>query len=104
MLQGLSATDFVRTRGGAAGCFPFNVPHRLSFYRARNAIYHLFRALLETNPGPHRAGARLQQRQRDPGHARGGRPLRYYPIRRDMRLDPEEVERAAARTTLTCST
>jgi hypothetical protein len=49
--QGLSATDFVRTRGGAAGCFPFNVPHRLSFYRARNAIYHLFRALLETNPG-----------------------------------------------------
>ena len=38
-------------RTGAAGCFPFNAPHRLSFYRARNAIYHLFRALLETNPG-----------------------------------------------------
>ena len=49
--QGLSATDLVRGGETAVDCFPFNVPHRLPFYRARNAIYYLFRALLETNPG-----------------------------------------------------
>ncbi len=41
--QGLSAVDFVRPAVAArAACFPFNVPDRLPFYRARNAIYHLF--------------------------------------------------------------
>ena len=49
--QGLSAADLVRGGGREAECFPFTVPHRLPFYRARNAIYHLFRALVETNPG-----------------------------------------------------
>jgi len=46
--QGLSATDFVRAAATETDCFPFNVPHRLPFYRARNAIYHLFRTLRET--------------------------------------------------------
>ena len=49
--QGLSAVDLVRGDSRGAESFPFTVPHRLPFYRARNAIYHLFRALLETNPG-----------------------------------------------------
>src|SRR5215213_5942526 len=49
--QGLSATDFVRSAGSGNACFPFDVPHRLPFYRARNAIYHVFRALIDTNPG-----------------------------------------------------
>ena len=35
----------------ARSAFRSRAPHRLPFYRARNAIYHLFRALLETNPG-----------------------------------------------------
>ena len=50
--QGLSATDFVRSRREARPTASRSTsPHRLPFYRARNAIYHLFRALLETNPG-----------------------------------------------------
>ncbi|MBF8300275.1 MAG: hypothetical protein HW394_645 [Acidobacteria bacterium] len=50
--QGLSAVDFVRPVPAArAACFPFDVPDRLPFYRARNAIYHLFRALLDRHPG-----------------------------------------------------
>jgi len=92
--QGLSATDFVRTRGGAAGCFPFNVPHRLSFYRARNAIYHLFRALLETNPGLTVLAPDYNSGNEILAMRAAGAALRYYPIRRDMRLDPEEIERS----------
>ena len=49
--QGLSAADFVRPAAATrAACFPFNVDGRLPFYRARNAIYHLFTALVEQNP------------------------------------------------------
>ena len=44
--QGLSARDLVRSETAPQACFPFDVPHRLPFYRARNAIYHLFRALI----------------------------------------------------------
>ena len=69
--QGLSAADFVRPAPATReACFPFNVAGRLPFYRARNAIYHLFTALVDTEPAPDGARARLQQRQRDPGHAR----------------------------------
>ena len=90
--QGLSATDFVRTRGGAAGCFPFNAPHRLSFYRARNAIYHLFRALLETNPGLTVLAPDYNSGNEILAMRAAGAALRYYPIRRDMTLDPDEIE------------
>ena len=34
--QGLSATDFVRSSYSGNDWFPFNVPHRLPFYRARD--------------------------------------------------------------------
>jgi dTDP-4-amino-4,6-dideoxygalactose transaminase len=90
--QGLSATDFVRTRAGATGCFPFNAPHRLSFYRARNAIYHLFRALLETNPGLTVLAPDYNSGNEILAMRAAGAALRYYPIRRDMMLDPDEIE------------
>ena len=48
--QGLSASDFVGGAERGAPCFPFNVPDRLPFFRARNAIYHLFRALVAAHP------------------------------------------------------
>jgi len=90
--QGLSATDFVRTRASAAGCFPFNAPHHLSFYRARNAIYHLFRALLETNPGLTVLAPDYNSGNEILAMRAAGAALRYYPIRRDMTLDPDEIE------------
>jgi dTDP-4-amino-4,6-dideoxygalactose transaminase len=90
--QGLSATDFVRTRAGATSSFPFNVPHRLSFYRARNAIYHLFRALLETNPGLTVLAPDYNSGNEILAMRAAGAALRYYPIRRDMTLDPDEIE------------
>jgi dTDP-4-amino-4,6-dideoxygalactose transaminase len=47
--QGLSAFQLVRPRTSAPACFPFDTS-RLGFYRARNAIYHLFAALRSLKP------------------------------------------------------
>src|SRR5688572_28340298 len=91
--QGLSATDFVRSASSGNDWYPFNAPHRLPFYRARNAIYHLFRALLETNPGltvlapDYNSGNEILAIQA------AGAQVRYCPVRGDMALDPEDVER-----------
>ena len=92
--QGLSALDLVRGDAVGAECFPFTVPHRLSFYRARNAIYHLFRALLETNPGLRVLAPDYNSGNEILAMRAAGATLRYCPVRSDMTLDPEDVERA----------
>jgi dTDP-4-amino-4,6-dideoxygalactose transaminase len=91
--QGLSASDFVRTVARDDDCFPFNVPHRLPFYRARNAIYHLFRALLETNPGLTVLAPDYNSGNEILAMRAAGATLRYCPVRGDMTLDPDDVER-----------
>jgi dTDP-4-amino-4,6-dideoxygalactose transaminase len=93
MYQGLSATDFVRPASAATDCFPFNVAHRLPFYRARNAIYHLFRALIETNPGLTVLAPDYNSGNEILAMRAAGAAIRYCPVRGDMSLDPEDVER-----------
>jgi len=93
MYQGLSATDFVRAATPATDCFPFNVPHRLPFYRARNAIYHLFRALIETNPGLTVLAPDYNSGNEILAMRAAGVTIRYCPVRGDMTLDPDDVER-----------
>jgi dTDP-4-amino-4,6-dideoxygalactose transaminase len=93
MYQGLSATDFVRPAAAGEGCFPFNVEHRLPFYRARNAIYHLFRALIETNPGLTVLAPDYNSGNEILAMRAAGATIRYCPVRGDMTLDPEDVER-----------
>jgi len=90
--QGLSAMDLVRTTATNADCFPFNVAHRLPFYRARNAIYHLFRALLATNPGLTVLAPDYNSGNEILAMRAAGAGLHYYPVPRDMTLDPDEVE------------
>ena len=90
--QVLSATDFVRTAAKETDCFPFNVPHRLPFYRARNAIYHLFRALIETNPGLTVLAPDYNSGNEILAMRAAGASIRYCPVRRDLTLDPGEVE------------
>ena len=92
--QGLSAADLVRGGRRDAECFPFTVPHRLAFYRARNAIYHLFRALLDTNPGLTVLAPDYNSGNEILAMRAAGVSLHYCPVRSDMRLDPEDVERA----------
>ncbi len=92
--QGLSAADLVR-RGvdHRADCFPFDRPDALRFYRARNAIYHLFKALMAER-GPvsvlapdYNSGNEILAMRA------AGATIHYCPVDRDMRLDPAEVDR-----------
>ena len=92
--QGLSAADLVRGGGREAECFPFTVPHRLPFYRARNAIYHLFRALVETNPGLAVLAPDYNSGNEILAMRAAGASVHYCPVRSNMTLDPEDVERA----------
>ena len=75
----------------------FDAPSRRDFYRARNAIYHLFR-VLRSDIGPltvlapdYNSGNEVLAM-----HAAGA-TIRYCPIGRDLRLDPAEVERQCER-------
>ena len=96
--QGLSAADFVRPVPAApTTCFPFDVPGRLSFYRARNAIYHLFCALLERHPGLTVLAPDYNSGNEILAIRAAGARIHYCPVNRQMQLDPDTVERLCAR-------
>ena len=95
--QGLSALDFVRPATAArAACFPFDVPDRLPFYRARNAIYHLFTAIRERNPGLTVLAPDYNSGNEILAMRAAGAGIRYCPVNRQMQLDPDAVERLCA--------
>jgi len=91
--QGLSATDFVGPSGSHSACFPFNVEHRLPFYRARNAIYHLFRALVAANPTLTVLAPDYNSGNEILALRAAGARIHYCPVGRDMEMDPDAVER-----------
>ena len=74
--------------------FPLSSPNRSTFYRARTALYHLFRALNlrrdETVlvPDYHHGNEILAIRA-------AGAAVRAYPIRRDLQPDLDVLERVA---------
>jgi dTDP-4-amino-4,6-dideoxygalactose transaminase len=76
--------------------FPFDAPGATLFYRARNAIYHLFRAL------PLRTGAPVLVPDYHSGNEvaairAAGRTVRFYHIGRDLRPDLTDLERQCRR-------
>ena len=91
--QGLTATHLVRRPSASQAPFPFSAPRRISYYRARNAIYHLFRTLCEARPGltvlapDYYSGNEILAMQA------AGVKVHYCPIGADMQWDPAEVER-----------
>ena len=93
--QGLTPNDFVRAAGSGRSRFPFDVPH-LSFYRARNAIYYLFRALKSTNETltvlvpDYNSGNEVLALEA------AGATVHYYAVGPDGQADPAEVERLCA--------
>lgn len=96
--QGLSAVDFMRPAPAArAACFPFDIPDRLPFYRARNAIYHLFRALVDRNPTLTVLAPDYNSGNEILAMRAAGARIRYCPVDRGMQLDPDEVERLCKR-------
>ena len=91
--QGLSVRHFVRPVLSGATPFPFNAPHRLQYYRARNAIYHLFRALLEANPSLTVLAPDYYSGNEIMAIRAAGARIHYCPVGPDMQWDPAEVER-----------
>jgi len=91
--QGLSATDFVGPSGSHAACFPFDVEHRVPFYRCRNAIYHLFRALVAANPTLTVLAPDYNSGNEILALRAAGATIHYCPVGRNMEMDPEVVER-----------
>ena len=91
--QGLSAAHLVRPAVTAAAPYPFNAPHRLPYYRARNAIYHLFRALRESTPSLTVLAPDYYSGNEIMAIEAAGAKVRYCPVGYDMQWDPAEVER-----------
>jgi hypothetical protein len=96
LYQSLGPADLIRpARHGSV--FPFNAPHRQYFYRARNAIYYLFRALRSRRdplvvlaPEYHSGNEVLAMQA-------AGATVHYCPIGPDLCLDPADVERLCDR-------
>jgi hypothetical protein len=91
--QGLSPLDLVRRSAvPREACFPFDVPDRLPFYRARNAIYHLFKALVAANPKLTVLAPDYNSGNEILAMRAAGATIHYCPVGADMQLDPDVVE------------
>jgi DNA-binding transcriptional MocR family regulator len=95
--QGLSAADLFRPSRSAGSDFPFTAPGALKFYRARNAIYHLFTALREDRRETARDCPDYNSGNEVLAMRAAGATIHYCPVGLDMQLDPREVERVCAR-------
>jgi dTDP-4-amino-4,6-dideoxygalactose transaminase len=95
--QGLSATELFGPMGTKRRCFPFDVPSSLRFYRARNAIYHLFRALVARKPNLTVLAPDYYSGNEILAMRAAGATIHYCRVDRQMRLDPGEVERLCAK-------
>src|SRR5436190_441551 len=92
VFHGLSPLDLLR-RSRHRRMFPFDAPEQTSFYRARNAIYHLFLAL-----GRRRGPLTVLVPDYNSGNEvlairAAGASVVYCPVECDMRMNPDEVER-----------
>jgi dTDP-4-amino-4,6-dideoxygalactose transaminase len=90
--QGLGVSDLVH-RAGRAQPFPFSARHQVRFYRARNAIYHLFRVLVAQ-----RGAIRVLVPDYNSGNEilalrAAGATLHFYPVGSDGQADPTVLER-----------
>jgi dTDP-4-amino-4,6-dideoxygalactose transaminase len=90
--QGLSAADFVRRRTTEPAPFPFNATDRLAFFRARNAIYHLFRELVALRSDLTVLAPDYNSGNEILALRAAGARIHYAHVDRDMRLDPAAVE------------
>lgn len=90
--QGLSPIDWLKPAASAAACFPFAGPSR-SFYRARNAIYHLFAGLQSLVPKLKVLVPDYNSGNEVLALEAAGAELHFYRIGRNMQADLEDLER-----------
>ena len=90
--HGLPFTSVLRRRPAGAWPFPLSSPRHLYFYRARNAIYHAFRAL-----GFDRGETVLMPDYHNTNEVAAvraaGATVRFYPIGRNLEPDLESLGR-----------
>jgi dTDP-4-amino-4,6-dideoxygalactose transaminase len=91
--QGLGAMDMMRPAAPHACAFPFDAPRRLTFYRARNAIYHLFRALSAAHPRLRVLVPDYNSGNEVLAMRAAGAAIDFCTVDRHMQLDPAEIER-----------
>jgi dTDP-4-amino-4,6-dideoxygalactose transaminase len=91
--QGLSPADFMRAPAVAPTPFPFNAPASLPFYRARNAIYHLFCALRAQRKNLTVIAPDYNSGNEILALRAAGATIHYAHVDRQMHLDPAEIER-----------
>jgi dTDP-4-amino-4,6-dideoxygalactose transaminase len=91
--------DFVRPRLADPAPFPFNAPDRLPFFRARNAIYHLFRGLVALRPGLKVLAPDYNSGNEILALSAAGVEVVYCHVDRRMCLDPGAVEDSCRRHT-----
>jgi dTDP-4-amino-4,6-dideoxygalactose transaminase len=90
--QGLAPMHLVGRPSASEPPYPFSAPRRISYYRARNAIFHLFRTLqvrrsLTVLAPDYYSGNEILAMQA------AGVKIHYCPVGADMQWDPAEVER-----------
>jgi dTDP-4-amino-4,6-dideoxygalactose transaminase len=92
--QGLTASDFLLSGAGAAIArrYPFDVPH-LRFYRARNAIYYLFKALKSDNERLTVLMPDYNSGNEVLGIEAAGAFIRYVPVAPNGQLSVADVDR-----------
>ena len=97
---GLSPATLLRRPRREAPPFPLSAPRKTYFFRARNALYHLFRAL----------GFGAHERVLVPDYHSGnevaairaaGAGLTYYPVKRTLDIDLDALERRCTPETST---
>jgi len=95
--HGLTFASLVRRRRGTAAPFPLSAPRRWYFYRARNAIYHVFRGLgfgekdIVLMPDYHNTNEVAAVRA-------SGAAVRFYRVGRNLEPDMEGLARLVRST------
>src|SRR2546425_1155055 len=89
---GLSPAHLFRAASADGLPFPLSAPHKTSFYRARNAIYHLFRALRFSSGDRVLVPAYHSGNEVGAIRAAGAIPT-FYPITRALDPDLEALSR-----------
>ena len=83
---GLSPADFLKPRKAAAPPVPLNHEGTLYFHRARNALFHLVRALA-FEPGESVLVPDYHSGNEVAAIRAAGATIRYYPVRRNLQPD-----------------
>jgi dTDP-4-amino-4,6-dideoxygalactose transaminase len=90
--QGLNPTIFFRSGSTANLPFPLNAAHKVFFYRARNAIYHLFRSL-RFAPGETVLVPAYHHGNEVRAIRAAGVSIRFYPITRALEPDLDALKK-----------